>query len=88
MVKARVRSKLVALHVDPAFIRAIESSDQMKQRRLAAPGRPDDRDELAFEHVEVYPIQRIDSALLKRLDQAADADRRPLVIHTAAPPWA
>ena len=49
---------VLAVELDPPRRRLDQPVDHLQRRRLAAPGRPDERDELAARHVEVELLDR------------------------------
>src|SRR5262249_51462784 len=63
-----------------------EPGDKAERGRLAAAGRPDDRDELAVGHLEVEVVHGRDGAEFDR--QLANADLRLAPTAAPSPPWA
>src|SRR4029079_2380912 len=63
----------LAVDGDPAAGRLDQVADDAQERRLAAPGRPDQRDELALLDLEVDVLER-DGAALELLRDAVDRD--------------
>jgi hypothetical protein len=57
-----------------AFADGLQSRDHREQRRLAAAGRADERDELARARLEIDALQDLDRA--EALKKPGDAQRR------------
>ena len=82
-VDARLRRRL-AVDRDRAGGRLDEVADHAEERRLAAPGRADQRDELAGLDLEVDLLERGDVAARERLRDVLDLDDRLLgCVHAA-----
>ena len=58
--------------------RAVEAAEQVQQRRLARPGRPHQREEVAARDVEVEPLQHVDplAAAVEHLVHVAHRHQR------------
>ena len=69
-----VRRDLVALDDDPAGVDRLEQVDAAQERRLAAPRRPDQADDLVLGELEVDPAQDLEVA--ERLVEALDPEGR------------
>jgi SpoU rRNA methylase family enzyme len=52
--------QVLAAETDLAAIRAVEPAEQVEERRLAAAGGTEKRDQLAGEELEVDAAQRVD----------------------------
>src|SRR5688572_10674849 len=75
---ARQTIDALAAYDDFAGSGAVEPANQVEQGRLAGPGRPHQRDEIAFRYVEREPMQDFDRLLAAhiRLLHVADLDHR------------
>ena len=58
---------------DGAGLDRQKAADQIKQRRLAASGRPEQSDEFAVGHLERHLVERQHLASARRAIQVADA---------------
>ncbi len=56
--RADALSDIDAIQPNGAFGRSVECANEVQERRLAAPGRPQDDDELAVRNVQVDAVQR------------------------------
>ena len=74
--------RLLAIDHHLARGRRDEVADDAEERRLATPGRADQRDELARTHLEVDLLQRADAAAREVLRQRLERDDRSLLVHT------
>jgi hypothetical protein len=74
------RRDVVSLQHDPALVRPLEARDHAQGRRLAAPARPEQREELALGDLERDVVDRRVRA--EALADADEADRRaPFLLH-------
>src|SRR6185312_17531216 len=64
--------------------RHIEAAEQMQQRRLSAPARAADGDEVACMHLQVDAVQRLDLSVLVTLVQVSYFEQA--LTHAASPP--
>ena len=63
----------LAVDQDGAGLDRQEAADQIKQRRLAAAGRPEQGDEFAVLHLERHLVERQHRAAARRAIEVADA---------------
>jgi hypothetical protein len=61
-----------AVEQDPSARRALEAGDHPQRRRLPAPGRPEQREELARRHVDVDAVHGDD--VVESLAELLEAD--------------
>jgi hypothetical protein len=71
----------LAVHDHVSAGRLDQVADDPQQRRLAAAGRADERDELLRPHLEVDPFQRDHVSALEDLRDVAERDDRLLAAH-------
>jgi hypothetical protein len=89
---ARHLREIVAEDAERPFRRAVETGNQIQQRRLARPRRAEQADELALLDGHRHAVQRADGRFshpvvflqVAGLEQSGHGDRRRIVKHSAA----
>ena len=73
----RLVGRVFAVEVDRALIGRLQAGDDAEERRLARPGGPEQRHQLAAGHVQAHVVERDEPA--ERLAQIADLDAHAMI---------